>query len=611
MPVVGIPVARLRTLMRTELAPDELLRVLGHLGCDVEGYTELLRVRCRGCGAVHEMTATEEVPPGCDHCGAPLRDQCDELPPLEVVRMELLAVRPDMFDPGGLARALRGYLGIETGAPRYTIDPPALAVTVDPSVRDPRSYRPAIACAVVEDVRLDDDALKIVMKLQENLHWAIGRNRKHASIGVYDLDAIEPDLTYTTEDPETFRFAPLGAAGTDAAHAMSLREILTRHPKGIAFAQLLAGHARYPILKDRRGQVLSMPPIINSEATKVRPETRRFFIDVTGLARRTVNRTLNILVTSLIENLPGVRVRAVEVRGPDPGEAWVSPDFAPQPMEIDPAHAARVLGIDITPADAVALLERMRNDACLTPSGRIAVSVPAYRNDILHAMDLVEDIAIAYGYHNIPPSLVPTFTVGGALPIETLSEHARSLCCGLGFQEVMTLVLTNAALHDELLGREPQTRAVRIGNPVSSEQTMLRTELLPGLLDTFRRNVTHPLPQQIFEMGEVTLLDPAAETGARDRRHLACGVVAGRAGFEDAKAIAEALLREFGRSGTLREVERAPFLPGRAAGVWLDEAATGEPAMVFGEVHPETLERFGIQNPVVLLETDLELLGGL
>lgn len=619
MPVVGIPVARLRALIGREIGPEELLRVLGHLGCDVEGFTELERVRCPACGAIHERTASEEVPPSCDQCGAPLRDRCETLAPLEVVRMELLAVRPDMFDPGGLARALRGTLDLESGAPRYTLGAPALRLAVEASVRAAASYRPEIACAVVEGFRLDADALKIVMKLQENLHWAVGRNRKHASIGVYDLDTVAPDLVYTTEEPDSFRFTPLGAPALGGASAWSLREILERHPKGTAFAHLLAGHARYPILKDSRGRVLSMPPIINSEETRVTPATTRFFIDVTGLTRRTVSRTLNILVTSLLENLPGATASAVEILRPEGEAGWISPDFTPQTVEIDAERAARILGIPFDAPAAVRLLGRMRNDARVLDGSRVRVEVPAYRNDILHPIDLVEDIAIAYGYHNITPRLVPTFTVGGERPIEALSERARALMCGLGFQEVMTLLLTSRELHDELLGREPSREAVRIDNPVSTEQTILRTEILPGLLDTLRRNVTHPLPQMIFEVGEVTRLDPAAETGARDARRLACAVTASRAGFEEAKAIAEAVCREFALAMRLEPCERAPFLRGRAAAVYAaspaPDAAAGEsvrePLMVFGEVHPEVLERFGIQNPTLLLEADLERLGGL
>jgi phenylalanyl-tRNA synthetase beta chain len=606
VPVVGIPVERLRTLLGRALDPQELLRHLGHLGCDVEGYTQLERVRCRTCGAIHERTASEEVPPACEVCGAELRSSCEPLPPLEVIRMELLAVRPDMFDPGGLARALRGYLAIETGLPSYAVGAPAARLRVDGAVRAADSYRPWIVAAVLEDVALDADALKIVMKLQENLHWAIGRDRKHASIGVYDFDTVADQLVYTVGEPDTRRFVPLGAPAGGARQAMTLREILERHPKGTAYAELLRGHARYPLLTDREGRVLSMPPIINSEETRVTAASRRLLIDVTGLAERTVSRALNILVSSLLENLPGARARTVEIVGPG-DERRVTPDFTPQAMTVSVARAARVLGVELVPEQAADLLRRMRHE--VRPDGdALAVGVPAYRNDILHEMDLVEDLAIAYGYHNITPSLVPTFTVGGQRPIEGLAERARALLCGLGFLEVMTLLLTGEDVHDRWLGRPPSDRAVRLANPVSGEQAILRTGLLPGLLDTFRRNLTHALPQQVFEVGEVTFLDPSAETGARDVRHLAAGVISSRVGFEDAKAVAEAILREFGRPGSLRRLEVAPFLPGRAA-----EAIgpDGRVLLSFGEVHPEVLERFGLQNPTILLEGDLQALGGI
>ncbi|MCK4414584.1 MAG: phenylalanine--tRNA ligase subunit beta [Candidatus Eisenbacteria sp.] len=612
MPVVGIPVKRLRTLLGIELEPADLLRQLGHLGCDVEGFTELARVRCAACGAVHEMTAQEEIPPACEACGGDLRSKHEELAPLEVVRMELLAVRPDMFDPGGLARALRGYLDRETGAPHYPVVPPALRLTVDARLGARDSYRPAIACAVLTGVRLDDDALKVVMKLQENLHWAIGRDRKHASIGVYDLDRLTPDFSYTVEDPDAFRFVPLGAGGSGAEHARSLREILEHHPKGMGYAHLLAEHRAYPVLKDAAGQVLSMPPIINSEETKVTLATERFFIDVTGLAVATVTRTLHIMTSSLLENLPGTTVEGVEILGPGEGERRITPDFRMQEMTLDAGRASRLLGVPVSAERAAELLRRMRHDAAVDARGTVAVRTPAYRNDILHEVDLIEDVGIAYGYHNIPPSLVPTFTVGGARPQAEAAARARTLLCGLGYLEIMTLALTSPALHDDLLGR-PASPAVKIANPASSEQTMLRTSLLAGQLETFRRNLTHPLPQQIFEIGEVTLLEPLAETGALDRYHLACGLVSPRAGFEEIKAVAEVILREFGCPCELVPLEEAPFMPGRAAEARPGDGDAGEErwALRFGEVHPEILERAGLQNPVVLLEGDLEILAGL
>ncbi|MBP7669061.1 MAG: phenylalanine--tRNA ligase subunit beta [Candidatus Eisenbacteria bacterium] len=606
MPVVGIPVGRLRALLGRDIGNDELLRELGHLGCDVEGFTELARVRCTACGTIHERTAQEEIPPACDACGANLREGHEELSSLEVIRMELLAVRPDMFDPGGLARALRGTLGIETGAPRYPLGPARARITVDPGVRRPESYRPWIVAAVVENFTLDEDALKIVMKLQENLHWAIGRDRKHASIGVYDFDTVDPELIYTVEDPDAFRFVPLGAGG---AAPWSLREILAKHPKGVGYAHLLAKHDRYPILKDRQGRVLSMPPIINSEQTRVTAKTGRFVIDVTGLTERTVSRALNVIVTSLLENLPGATASAVEIVGPG-SERRTTPDWTLQRMDLDPARAQAILGIPLALPQTLELLGRMRHDPTALSDGRVQVSIPVYRSDILHEMDLVEDLAIGYGYHNIVPSLVPTFTVGGERAIEKASDRAREIFCGLGFSEVMTLSLTNSEEHDRMLGRPESEETVQVKNPVSIEQSILRASLLPGLLDVFRRNVIHPLPQRIFEVGDVTRCDATAETGARDIRRFACGIVSARASFEEAKALAEAALREFGCAAVYTPCEERPFLPGRAADAWMETSAGRAHLMRFGETHPEVLERFGIQNPTVLLEGDLALLAG-
>ncbi|MFC1572991.1 phenylalanine--tRNA ligase subunit beta [Candidatus Eisenbacteria bacterium] len=456
MPVVGIPTERLRSLLGTEVSRDELITHLGHLGCDVEGYTELTRVGCARCETVYEMTESEEIPPLCDACGADLREDYRELPSLEVVRMELLAVRPDMFDPGGLARVLRGYLSVELGAPEYEVGPMAARLTIDPAVRRPESFRPHIACAVIENVQLDTDTLKILMKLQENLHWAIGRDRKHASIGVYDMDTVESELVYTVEDPETFRFAPLGAAGTGDEHAVCLREILEEHPKGVAYAHLLKDHARYPMLKDKNGRVLSMPPIINSEDTKVTISSQKLFVDVTGLGRRVVDRTLNIMVSSLLENLPEAKLRGVEMLGPNDGEERITPDFSMQEMTVLPENAARTLGIEVSQESALELLRRMRHNAEPQGADRVVVQVPAYRNDILHEIDLTEDLAIAYGYHRITPTLVPTFTVGTERREQVLADKMRTALCGLGFQEVMTLVLTSPEIHNDALGRARQ-----------------------------------------------------------------------------------------------------------------------------------------------------------
>lgn len=502
-------------------------------------------------------------------------------------------------------------------------------------MRRERSSRPFIACAVLENVELNEDRIKILMKLQENLHWALGRDRKHASIGVYDLGSLglnlsaageaegaasapSADLEYTTEDPESFAFVPLGAPGLGVENRRTLRQILEEHPKGMDYAHLLAGFDRYPILRTRRGLVLSMPPIINSEDTKVHLGSRGFFIDVTGTIERVVQRTLNILVTSLLEMDPGVRLRTVTIENatsagaPPSGssEALVTPVLTPQEAWCDPEHVTRMLGFPLARDEVKALLERMRHGVEEGPGNRLRVLVPAYRNDILHEIDLVEDVAIAYGYSNVPRTLVPTQTVGRPHPLESHSEKVRDVLIGLGFIEVLNLVLTAPEQSDRLLDREDHPRTILLENPISTEQTQLRTSLIPGLLTTFARNRHNPLPQAIFEVGDVTFLDAKAETGAREVRHLAFGVIAPKVGFAEARALAEAIVREFGIPLRLRPHEPGFLLEGRGAQILATEGALGSASQgigVFGEVHPRVLERLGLQNPTLICEMAVPL----
>jgi phenylalanyl-tRNA synthetase beta chain len=628
MPVIGIPVEELTTRIGKPIGREDLLRILGEIGCDVEGYEVLNRARCARCGYVFEMPGKEEPPPRCERCNADLRATAgalEAMPGVEVVRMELLAVRPDLFDPGGLARALRGLLSIETGLPSYTVGPVGLRLRVDDTVRRERSLRPYIACAVLENASLDEDRLKILMKLQENLHWALGRDRKHASIGVYDLDSLEIEDTtssagcgieYTTEEPGAYRFVPLGSEGTGPAYERTLRQILEEHPKGTAYAHLLGGFDRYPILRSVAGRVLSMPPIINSEETKVHLDSRRLFVDVTGTGHRVVNRALNILVTSLLELDPGMRLRRVEIQGAtrEDGSSGseVTPDLAPQEARINVARTSGLLGFPLGRAEVRDLLLRMRHGVAEDEGDFLRVLVPAFRNDILHERDLIEDTAIAHGYGNVPQTLVPNQTVGRGLASERLAEKLRQVMIGLGLVEMVGLVLTSPEQSDVLLDRPPHPATVLVENPISTEQTQLRTSLVPGLLQTLARNRHNPLPQAIFELGDVTFVGANAETGAEERRHLAFALISPKAGFAELRALVEAVVRELGWE--LRLQPHAPefLLEGRGA-ILLAPAvgAGGGPSVaadssvqagVLGEVHPRVLERLGLQNPTVVFE---------
>ncbi len=598
MPVVGIDISRLRKMMGADIENDRLIKILTEMGCDVEGFATLQRFLCLNCQGITELTSEEDRPAYCSVCGIDFREmpgKMQEIDPIHVIRMEILAVRPDIFDAGGLSRAVKGYLGIETGLKKYKLHAHEETITVTGGID---KIRPFIVSAVIKNITMDDDFIKTIMKLQENLHWALGRNRKHASIGVYDYDRVKGGFTYTAKDPG-FRFVPLGYE-INEENRISLKKILESHPKGVGYSFILDGFDKYPVLMDSRDMVLSMPPIINSEDTKVTKDTRNIIIDVTGPIERVINKTLNIIVTSILEYFPEAECRQVLVKYPD--REMVTPDFSIESMDIGISETASLIGVDISGKDQAEFLRKMRHDSDIVDDNTIRCHIPPYRNDIIHPRDLMEDIAIAYGYHNIIPSLIETMTVGQERPLERLCSRARKVMAGLGFLEISTLMLTNAEYHYEMLGLPYNSATVEIDNPISVEQTILRTHLISGLMESFRHNIHNDLPQKLFEVNDVTLIKES-ETGAVDEKHASAGIIGARATFSEIKAYLTAFMGEMNREFALEALDTGLFIPGRGASVVINGIRAG----MFGEVHPEVLEKYHLVHPVALFEVQLAL----
>ncbi len=433
VPVLGIPLDELFARYGATIEPEELEHQLHRFGCSVEGWATAYRWRCPSCGTLSEGGEDAAPPPACEGCGADLRSAATPGAPagqVQVLRMELLAVRPDLFGPEGLARGLRGFLRRESGAPRYRVEPGSFSVDVDPGLAGPGVHRPRIVAAIVRGLTLDDARLRGLMKLQENVHWALGRDRKLASIGVYDLATVAgPALSYRAVELDGLRFVPLGFDPSQPHSALTPREILAKHPKGTAYAWLLEGNTKAPLLTDAKGGVLSMPPIINSEATRVTTATKDVVIDVTGLADRHIDKALAMVVTSLLEACPGAHAETVTVRYA--GETRVTPDLAPHEVVLDPVAAGRLIGVPWTADEVAGLLRFMRHDATVA-DGQVRVLVPAWRSDILHPRDLVEDAAIAHGYDRIPAIGLAAATIGLPQPREEAAVRARAALAGLG-----------------------------------------------------------------------------------------------------------------------------------------------------------------------------------
>ncbi|MEM2204692.1 MAG: phenylalanine--tRNA ligase subunit beta [Candidatus Hadarchaeales archaeon] len=508
----------------------------------------------------------------------------------EELRMEILHNRPDLLSPEGVARALKGFLGRERGLPSYRLSRSGIVVKVDRSVG---KVRPFIAAGVVRGVKLTERVLVSLMQTQEKLHEFLGRRRK-GSIGVYDLDKVEPPFTYTTVGPEELSFVPL-----DFRESLTPSQILNLHPKGREYGWILEGKERYPILLDCRGRVLSLPPIINSEETRVTEATTNLFIDVTGEKEELVQLGLVLMMTSLAER--GFDLQTVRIQYPN--RKLETPSLKPRRFELEEDRVREVLGLDLKAGRIAGILRRMRYGVEVK-GRRLVVLAPPFRADLLHPVDLLEDVAIGYGYDRIPPRVKGVNTVGKKAEVERLSDLVRSVMVGLGFTEVMTYTLTNPKMNFEMMRTKGE--AVEVGNPISEEFTILRTWLLPSLLAVLRSNKKHPLPQRIFEVGNVVLLDEGTETGAREVRRLGACVIGKGAGWNLIKAVAEALLREFGILPEIKPLNHPSFLEGRAAEFFWKGKRLG----MAGEVHPEVLLAFELEHPVASLELDVEALAG-
>jgi phenylalanyl-tRNA synthetase beta chain len=595
MPVVGISINKLTELIGKPIEKEELIKYLEELGCDIEGFAKIKHYKCENCNNIIEVLPKEAVPNECELCGHRIITQ-DIIDEVEILRLELQPSRPDMFDVAGLSRAIKGYLGYEVGIPKYKVLDSGYSVKVDEKLSN---IRPYIACAVIRNLSFDNELIKIIMKLQENLHWALGRNRKKASIGIYDLDKLNPDFQYKAIAKDGIRFVPLG--GT---LALTPGEILTNHPKGKAYRYLLEDFKEYPILIDSNNQVLSMPPIINSDNTKLTLNTKQIFIDVTGIDLNIVNKTLNVLVFSLAEL--GGKIESVKIIYPN-NKIKITPVISPYQMQIDLSHAKRLIGIEISSEELVEILNRMRFEVIKREDNLFIINIPAYRVDIMHEVDILEDIAIGYGYHNIKPCLVQTFTIAKENKLEQFSSLIRNILTNLGFFEIKTLMLTNPKQHYEKLNLPEDSNCVRLENPVSIEQTMIRTHLLSGLLETFRLNLTHSMPQKIFEIGDICIVCEKEETGVSDIKKCAGGIISPKTGFSEIKSIVEALMNELALKVEFSPIEHPSFIDGRVARISLHTRISlhKREIGIAGEVHPQVLENFQITQPVTIFEVDL------
>ncbi len=502
--------------------------------------------------------------------------------------------RPDLWCAEGIARELRGHLGVETGLKSCKAKKSKYSVLVDAKLQKTRPY---IACAAVKGVKLSDTIVRQLMQQQEKIDSTYGRGRRKSSVGIYDLEKIKFPLKYTVTLPHENAFVPLGFE-----KEMTPKEILDNHPKGKDYGIIISGLQEFPIFLDANSKVLSMPPITNSnDSGKITEKTKNVFIEVTGTDWNVVQKTLLIMVLSLADRGGEIEEVSIEYIYDllDGSKKVKTPQISHKSVMLSAADANKVLGMKLKDQEIKKLLEKARYGVKAS-DGQIEVTAPSYRTDIMHVVDVIEDIAISYGFDNIEPHMIGLPTVGELSSLERFSDKLRELLVGFGLQEIMTFTLTSN--ESQFSKMSYKGSAIEMQNPVSSEFSSLRTWLLPGLMSFLASNKHRDFPQKIFEVGECVLPDEAQETKAKTARKLAAALSYEDANLTEMKSVAEAFLNNLHLKYEIRPYSHPSFIESRCAEVLVNEKRVG----VFGEVSLQVLENWGLETPTIAMEMDLE-----
>jgi len=515
------------------------------------------------------------------------------------VRVELNDTnRPDLWCVEGIARQVRTHR--DGKAPHYPflagVGEAAHELHVDPSVADVRPY---VGACIARGVTVDERLLTQLIQTQEKICDVYGQKRRGIALGLYAADKLTFPLHYAAVAPGECAFVPLGME-----EPLTLQEITELHPKGQRYGPIVAGFGRWPVLTDDAGTVLSFPPVINSRTVgEVQVGDRELFLEVTGADLRMVALVVNLMAANLADR--GARIEPVRVVYPEAtcfGDRVVMPRPLDHVLSVPVAEFARALGVDLVADEIAQALTAYGYDAA-PEDGAVRVTVPGYRDDVLHPVDVIEDFAISRGYDCFEPQMPTDATVGGLTTTERLSDRAREILVGLGFQEVLSNILVAREELTDFMAL-PGANLVTVANPMAATYCVLRNAVLPSLLKVERESGKAFYPHALFEAGEVAAFDADAPMGSVTRTHLAALLAHPEANFSELAARLEMFLYDLRLEHHLEPVDHASYIPGRAGRIIVDGWGVG----IIGEVAPEVLEHWGITVPCAAFEVELSQL---
>lgn len=586
MPTVGVKAALLFEALGRTYTEEEFADLCFEYGLELDEVTSEKQMLSKEQGSSKAEGASEEI----------------------IFRVDIPANRHDLLCLEGLVRALLIFKG-KIEPPRYQALQPAAdalhKMHVKPSTA---KVRPYVVAAILRDVTFTQDRYNSFIDLQDKLHQNIGRRRTIVSIGTHDLDTVQGPFVYDARDPKEIRFVPLN--DTVERSAEELMDLYAKDNHLRHYLHIIKDKPVYPVIEDANGTVLSLPPVINGNHSKITLSTRNVLIEVTATDLHKSKVVLDTLVTMFSEYCKEPFIaEKVQVIMPD-GTETLYPELKYWELDVRAKDINELLGLSKSEQELCVLLGRMSLQSKVAEGDRLHVEVPPTRHDVLHAADVYEDVAVSYGYDNLPREMPPTSTTGRQLPINKLTEQLRFEMAHAGFTEALTFALCSEQDIAEKIRKPDGCKiAVHVSNPKTLEFQVARTTLLPGLLKTLNANKKMPLPLKLFEISDVVFKDDNDDIGAVNQRHL-CALYCGKTtGFEIVHGLLDRTMQllsvSFGDGPEqyhLRPIEDTTFFPGRCAEVVVQGKALG----TIGVLHPEVIAAFDLALPCSVLEINIE-----
>jgi len=527
---------------------------------------------------VGKKLPTEKLKDRISYLGTDLEDVNEK-----DILVEIFPNRPDMLSVQGLARAFSSFIGHKTGLRYYKVHRSNEKMIIEKSVANVRPYT---ACAIVKDMNFDNEKIKEVIDIQEKLHITYGRNRKKVAIGIYPFEKIKTPIRFIAKKPEEIIFQPL-----EFPKKINALQILKQHPAGHDYGHLLEGKEKFPVFIDANNEVLSVPPIINSHKVgKISEKTRDIFIECSGFDFDIMKKCLNIIVCALAEM--GGKIHSMELTYGN--RKYITPDLSPESIKVDIPYINRLLGLSLKDNEIKKLLERMgygyKNKKAF---------VPAYRADIIHQADLAEDISIAYGFENFKASIPRVATVAAENKFEIFKNKISNILVGLDLVEASTYDLTNKEFQCKRMDIDLQL--IELANSISSDYNVLRSWVIPSLMEILSNNKHHEYPQKIFTIGTIFKKNDKFETNIEENQRLAAAIASEKTDYTAIRQVLDYLFRCMGLKYEIIEAEHNSFIDGRVGRVLIN----GKKIAYIGEINPRIITNWQLEIPVTTFELNL------